>query len=181
MHWRDKKLVTDWPSLKVQVRRWQGTAQLNWSDEDIDDVARFLNDTYDFETRKKMLARPEGRDPGIWKAISTELGLTCAPFAEEYGGMGGGHLENAIMMEELGKVIAIEPYLQTVVIGGGAMKRAQENGNGAMADAVIPEIIAGNATIAFAYAEPQGRYDLADIGIARFMIADIAADEAARA
>ena len=46
MHWRDKKLVTDWPSLKVQVRRWQGTAQLNWSEEDIDDVARFLNDTY---------------------------------------------------------------------------------------------------------------------------------------
>ena len=46
MHWRDRKLVTDWPSLKVQVRRWQGTAQLNWSEEDIDDVARFLNDTY---------------------------------------------------------------------------------------------------------------------------------------
>lgn len=46
MHWRDKRLVTDWPSLKVQVRRWQGTAQLNWSEEDIDDVARFLNDAY---------------------------------------------------------------------------------------------------------------------------------------
>ena len=46
MHWREKKLVTDWPSLKVQVRRWQGSAQLNWSEEDIDDVARFLNDTY---------------------------------------------------------------------------------------------------------------------------------------
>jgi mono/diheme cytochrome c family protein len=46
MHWRDKKLVTDWVGLKGQVRRWQGTAQLNWSEEDIDDVARFLNDTY---------------------------------------------------------------------------------------------------------------------------------------
>ncbi|HQA17881.1 MAG TPA: acyl-CoA dehydrogenase family protein, partial [Novosphingobium sp.] len=86
-----------------------------------DTLARFLADTYDFETRKKMLERPEGRDPGIWKALSSELGLTCAPFAEEYGGMGGGHLENAIMMEELGKVIAIEPWLQTVVVGGGAL------------------------------------------------------------
>ena len=86
-----------------------------------DSLARFLGDTYDFETRKKMLASPDGRDPGIWKAIATDLGLTCAPFAEEYGGMGGGHLENAIMMEELGKVIAIEPWLQTVVIGGGAL------------------------------------------------------------
>jgi hypothetical protein len=46
MHWRDRKLVTDWPSLKLQVRRWQAAAQLNWSEDDIDDVARFLNDTF---------------------------------------------------------------------------------------------------------------------------------------
>lgn len=125
-----------------------------------DSLARFLGDTYDFETRKKMLASPEGRDPGIWRAISSELGLTCAPFAEQYGGMGGGHLENAIMMEELGKVIAIEPWLQTVVIGGGALSAV----GGAKADEVIPQIISGDCVIAFAYAEPQGRYNLADIG-----------------
>lgn len=46
MHWRDKKLVTDWPSLQLQVRRWQGAAQLNWSEDDIDDVARYLNDSF---------------------------------------------------------------------------------------------------------------------------------------
>ena len=124
-----------------------------------DTLARFLADTYDFETRKKMLLRPEGRDPGVWKALATELGILGAPFAEEHGGLGGGALENMIMMEELGKVIAVEPYLQTVVIGGSAMKRA----TAAMANAVIPEIIAGNAMIAFAYAEPQGRYDLANL------------------
>ncbi|MFN9579037.1 MAG: acyl-CoA dehydrogenase family protein [Novosphingobium sp.] len=123
-------------------------------------VARFLADTYDFESRKKMLASPTGRDPGIWKAIATELGLTCAPFAEEHGGMGGGAIENMIMMEEFGKVIAIEPWLQTVVIGGGALKHA----GGALAEATIPAIISGDAIIAFAYAEPQGRYNLADIG-----------------
>lgn len=123
-------------------------------------LARFLADTYDFESRKKMLASPTGRDPGIWKAIATELGLTCAPFAEEHGGMGGGAIENMIMMEEFGKVIAIEPWLQTVVIGGGALKHA----GGALAEATIPAIISGDAIIAFAYAEPQGRYNLADIG-----------------
>ena len=123
-------------------------------------LARFLADTYDFESRKKMLSRPEGRDPGIWKAIATELGLTCAPFAEEHGGMGGGAIENMIMMEEFGKVIAIEPWLQTVVIGGGALKHA----GGPLAEATIPAIIGGDAIIAFAYAEPQGRYNLADIG-----------------
>ena len=125
-----------------------------------DTLSRFLADNYSFDARQKMIASPEGRDPGIWRALSSELGLTCAPFAEELGGMGGGAIENQIMMEELGKVIAIEPWLQTVVAGGGALTAA----GGPLAEALIPQIIAGDCLIAFAYAEPQGRYNLADIG-----------------
>ena len=44
MHWRDKKLATDWASLKALVRRWQGVAQLGWNDDDIVEVARHLNE-----------------------------------------------------------------------------------------------------------------------------------------
>ncbi|SKB34326.1 acyl-CoA dehydrogenase family protein [Sphingopyxis flava] len=124
-----------------------------------DTLARFLGDTYGFETRQKFIASEAGRDPGIWRAIAQDLGMLGASFAEEQGGLGGGALENAIIMEELGKVIAIEPYLSTVVIAGGALKAV----GGAQADAMIPEIIAGNAIVAFAYAEPQGRYDLANL------------------
>ena len=43
VHWRDKKLVTDWTSLQAEVRRWQKAAGLGWSDEDVADVARYLN------------------------------------------------------------------------------------------------------------------------------------------
>jgi alkylation response protein AidB-like acyl-CoA dehydrogenase len=124
-----------------------------------DTLARFLADTYGFEARQKMIASPDGRDPGVWRALSQELGLTSAPFAEEHGGMGGGALENLIVMQELGKVIAIEPWLSTVVIGGEALRAT----GGALAADRIPAIIAGDCTIAFAYAEPQGRYNLADI------------------
>lgn len=45
MHWRDKRQATDWESLKAQVRRWQATAGLRWSEGDIAEVARHLNDT----------------------------------------------------------------------------------------------------------------------------------------
>lgn len=45
MHWRNDKQASDWDSLKVQVRRWQGNANLQWADADIADVARYLNDT----------------------------------------------------------------------------------------------------------------------------------------
>jgi hypothetical protein len=44
MHWRDKRLATDWPKLIAQVRRWQGVASLGWSEDDIRDVARHLNE-----------------------------------------------------------------------------------------------------------------------------------------
>jgi alkylation response protein AidB-like acyl-CoA dehydrogenase len=124
-----------------------------------DTLARFLADTHGFEARQKRINGDGGRDPGIWRSLATELGILGAPFAESHGGLDGGHLENAIMMEELGKVIATEPYLQTVVIGGGALKAV----GGAQADAHIPAIISGDMIIAFAYAEPQGRYDLANI------------------
>ncbi len=46
VHWRGQKLVTDWASLKRQVRRWAGNAGLGWTDEEIVDVARYLNDAY---------------------------------------------------------------------------------------------------------------------------------------
>ena len=45
MHWRTLSQARDWDSLKAQVRRWQGTAGLGWSELDIQDVARHLNDT----------------------------------------------------------------------------------------------------------------------------------------
>jgi len=45
MHWRNNKQATDWESIKVQVRRWQGITGLAWSDADITEVSRYLNDT----------------------------------------------------------------------------------------------------------------------------------------
>lgn len=62
MHWRDKRVAVDWPSLKVQVALWQGRALLGWSDEDVTEVARFLNDTiyhYPVEAGQRALSLPD--------------------------------------------------------------------------------------------------------------------------
>ena len=45
MHWRDQRQAKDWGSLKAQVRRWQATTGLQWSDADIAEVAHHLNRT----------------------------------------------------------------------------------------------------------------------------------------
>ena len=45
LHWRERKLATDWASLAAETRRWQRNIGLGWSDEEIDDVVRYLNTT----------------------------------------------------------------------------------------------------------------------------------------
>ncbi len=134
----------------------------NFTDEQTmlrDSVGRYLSDTYTFDARMAAVNGESGWNPGVWKAFAEELGILGAPFAEAHGGLGGGAIENMIVMEEIGKALVIEPYLSTVVIAGGFLKAA----GGGNADAVIPRIIGGQVVIAFAYAEPQGRYNLADL------------------
>lgn len=46
VHWREKKIATDWNSLVVEVHRWQATIGLGWSEEEIEDAARYLNTVY---------------------------------------------------------------------------------------------------------------------------------------
>ncbi len=124
-----------------------------------DSVSRYLAANYGFETRMHVVNGEQGWSPAVWKAFAEELGILGASFSEAQGGFGGGAIENMIVMEEIGKALVIEPYLSTVVIAGGALKAT----GGALAEAIIPQVIDGSAVIAFAYAEPQGRYNLADL------------------
>ena len=43
VHWREKNLVRSWNDLRYQVSRWQRIAGQNWSREEIEDVAAYLN------------------------------------------------------------------------------------------------------------------------------------------
>ncbi len=124
-----------------------------------DTVASFLQDKYDFDKRQKLIKSESGWSADIWEAFANELGILGAPFSEELGGLGGGAIENMIVMEEFGKALVVEPYLGTVVIGGGFLKHSGH----AQAAELIGGIIEGKVTIAFGYAEPQARYNWADV------------------
>src|SRR5689334_24780073 len=113
-----------------------------------DTIASYLADHYDFEKRRAAVKAEPGWRPEVWQAFANELGILGAPFAEEQGGLGGGPFENLVVMEEFGKALVVEPYLGTVVIGGGFLKHAAPAG----AAELIGKIIAGEVTIAFAYA-----------------------------
>lgn len=134
----------------------------NFTDEQSmlrDTVASYLADHYSIDQRRAALAKEPHWSPAIWKAFAEELGILGAPFSEELGGLGGGPVENLIVMQEMGKALVVEPYLGTVVIGGGFLKHSGHS----QAETLIGQIISGEAIFAFAYAEPQGRYNLADL------------------
>jgi len=122
-------------------------------------VERLFADHYAFEKRKGYLQETGGFSHTLWK-LYAELGLLGLPFAEEHGGSAGGPVETMIVMEEIGRALALEPYLATVVLAGGAIRLG---GGAAMRAEVLPKIASGDLILAFAHAEPQSRYDLADV------------------
>ena len=72
-----------------------------------DSLDRLLADTYGFEERKHHRASAEGWSAEAWNRYA-EMGLMALPFAEEDGGIGGGPVETMIVMEALGKALALE-------------------------------------------------------------------------
>src|SRR5262245_59276248 len=127
-----------------------------------DTVARLIRQQYDFETRRKVAKSAEGWRPQMWAQFA-ELGLLGASFSEADGGFGGGPVEAMIISEEFGKGLVIEPYLQTVVIGGGFLRHG---GSAAQKEENLPELIGGQRIYAFAYSEPKSRFDLNDVSTA---------------
>ncbi len=87
----------------------------------------------------------------MWAQFA-ELGLLGASFSEAEGGFGGGPIEAMIISEEFGKGLVIEPYLQTVIIGGDFLRYG---GTDAQKEEHIAGLIGGETIFAFAYSEPK--------------------------
>jgi pimeloyl-CoA dehydrogenase small subunit len=122
-------------------------------------VDGLLKTSYDFDQRKKYGAEKGGWSKAVWGKLA-EQGLLGLPFSEDDGGFGAGAVETMIVMEALGRALVLEPYLATVVVGGGFLRRG---GSAAQKAAYIPGIIDGSKTLAFAQLEKNSRYDLGDV------------------
>ena len=124
-----------------------------------DGLSRMVREQYDWEARMAAIASEAGWRPEVWAQLA-ELGILGMPFSEEVGGFGGGAIDAMVVMEEFGKGLVVEPFVPTVVCAGGFLKHA---GTEAQQEEHLSAIISGERVFAFAYAEPRGRYDLADL------------------
>lgn len=124
-----------------------------------DSVARFVGDHYALDQRRKIADRSHGFSAEHWQTFA-ELGWLAVPFAEEDGGIGGGPIETMVVMEQFGRGLVLEPYLATVVLGGGVLHRTLE---GERRAELLGELIEGKLQLAFAHSEEQARWDLEDV------------------
>jgi alkylation response protein AidB-like acyl-CoA dehydrogenase len=120
-----------------------------------DSVAKFVEKEYPFETRRKLAASERGWDERHWRRFA-ELGWLGVPFGEAEGGFGGGAIEASIILEGFAKGLVVEPYLPTVVLGGGLLAAGGRRDE-------LRALIAGDLQLALAYAERQSRYRLDDV------------------
>ncbi|WP_280155430.1 acyl-CoA dehydrogenase family protein [Piscinibacter sp. XHJ-5] len=124
-----------------------------------DGVQRLLAERCSFEQRLAHRAEPHGYSRALWSRYA-EMGLLGLPFAEADGGLGGGAVDTLLVMQALGRALALEPYLATVVLSGGLLREA---GSAKQRAALVPAIASGELTLAFAHAEAGSRHDLAEV------------------
>jgi alkylation response protein AidB-like acyl-CoA dehydrogenase len=121
----------------------------------VDTVAAFAKKESPVTRLRAMRQDPVGYSKSVWKHMG-ELGWLGIPFPESLGGFGGTFVDAALVIEKFGTTLVPEPYLASVVLAGSMILGA---GSEAQKTRWLPPVIAGDATLALAYAERDNRFD----------------------
>ncbi|GAB2884190.1 acyl-CoA dehydrogenase family protein [Microbulbifer echini] len=122
-------------------------------------VSKFVQQDYDFHRRCKLVSSDTGFSLENWRLFA-ELGWLMVPFNEQDGGLGGSAVDLMVLMEEFGRGLVVEPFLATAVLSGGLIA---DSASEAQKRELLGLLMEGQLQLAFAFAESQSRYNLADI------------------
>jgi alkylation response protein AidB-like acyl-CoA dehydrogenase len=107
---------------------------------------------------ERMRALRDSQDPtgfarGLWKEMG-ELGWIGILFPESVGGAEMGYGELGVVLTECGRVLAPEPFLSTVLLGGNAILLG---GNEPLQKDLLPDVCSGDRILCLAFQE-HGRF-----------------------
>ncbi|QYD70307.1 acyl-CoA dehydrogenase [Paraburkholderia edwinii] len=119
-------------------------------------LRRYLDKEYGFDARRAIIESDAGVSSAHWAGFA-ELGLTALPVPEAQGGFSGNAIDMLVVMQELGRALAVEPYWATVV-GVEALRLA--GGGGEDDNTLLESVAQGVLKLAVAFHEPDARYDL---------------------
>ena len=109
----------------------------------------------DSEQRRKVVGTDPGFDEKTWARLA-EMGVLGLPFAEADGGMGAGPVEVSVVAEEIGRVLAPEPFVEAVVLAGGLVS---DLGTDAQRAEVLGALAEGTLVPTFAHTEVGSRWE----------------------
>ncbi len=124
-----------------------------------DALRKMLEAEYSQSQRQAALDSEAGYSEGVWSQMA-EMGLMALPFPEDAGGLGGTASDTLIAAIEFGRALSVEPFVASVVLGGGAVRLAS---SAQQQEALLSGVITGERKLAAAFLEPQSRHDLADV------------------
>jgi alkylation response protein AidB-like acyl-CoA dehydrogenase len=116
---------------------------------------RLCERDYGFEPRRHQLRGVDGFSRDLWKTFA-DLGWLGAGLSEDDFGYGGGAVETALLQEEFGRVLVVEPYLSCAIIAARAVVAL---GDPAQREALLSALVAGETLIALAHNETGLRGD----------------------
>jgi alkylation response protein AidB-like acyl-CoA dehydrogenase len=123
-----------------------------------DAAGRFVRERYAFEERRK-LAAGEGWSPSLWEQYA-EMGWLGLTVPEEDGGLGCSFVETAIVAEELGRGMALEPFVAVAVLSARLLEKADAPAFAARRSELLAGLVEGRVRVLPALYEPHSRFEL---------------------
>jgi alkylation response protein AidB-like acyl-CoA dehydrogenase len=120
-----------------------------------DSVQRFVEHDYGFEQRRACVEREGGFSAGHWARFAT-MGWLGAGLPEAVGGFGGGAVETALVAEQLGRGLVVEPYAAVAVLAAQTLRYV----GGDHALRLLGEVIEGRSLPVLAWSDQPGRATL---------------------
>ena len=118
-----------------------------------DSAQRFVQKDYTFEHRRKLAAHGGGFSRDMWRAFG-EMGWLGVAVPEAFGGLGFTPVESALIAEQFGRGLVLEPYVMCGVFPAALVTRCA---SGKQRDELLAEIISGETLIAVAHSEREAR------------------------
>ncbi|NPT53911.1 acyl-CoA dehydrogenase family protein [Paraburkholderia elongata] len=133
-----------------------------------DSVQRFVQKDYTFKHRRKLVAHGNGFSRDMWRTFG-EMGWLGVAVPEAFGGPGFTPVESALIAEQLGRALVLEPYVMCGVFPTALVTRSA---SGKQRDALLAEIISGETVIAVAHSEREARGVVSHVAATARLMAD---------
>ena len=107
------------------------------------------------QARRAALETPEEYDTALWSRLAGELGLAGLMVPEEFGGLGLGALDLALVSQEFGREVVPSPFLATAVYAAALLNNTADS---AARERWLPRIAAGEVIATVAVQESATDY-----------------------